>query len=64
MIKLPVLKPAVPKHVFVLLPEGVTYARVSRDEPAGFEETRHFRYPGGALTGATPVLVTGVFYEP
>ncbi len=56
MIKLPFLKPAVPKHVFVLLPEGVTYARVSRDEPAGFEETRHFRYPGGALTGATPVL--------
>jgi len=39
----------------VLLPEGVTYARV-RADPAGFEEARHFRYPGGALTGSAPVV--------
>ena len=54
-ISLPFLKPAVPPHVFCLLPEGVTYARVSRD-PVGFEEARHFRYPGGAVPGASPSL--------
>ncbi len=32
MIRLPFLKPAVPPHVFVLLPEGVTYARVRLEE--------------------------------
>ncbi|MFY9550851.1 MAG: hypothetical protein WAU32_06845 [Thermoanaerobaculia bacterium] len=59
MIKLPFLSPVVPPHVFCLLPEGVTYARVRSDEPAGFEEVRHFRYPGGLLPNAAsgaPVL--------
>ena len=60
MIRLPLLQPVVPPHVFCLLPEGLTYARVSRD-PAGFEEVRHFRYPGGALPpaaggGGVPLL--------
>jgi hypothetical protein len=63
LIKLPFLKPVVPKHVFVLLPEGLTYARVSRDEAASFEETRHFRYPGGTLTGGTPVLTREAIAE-
>ena len=68
MIRLPFLKPAVPPHVFVLLPEGVTYARVRLEEPAGFEETRHFRYPGGALTpgsstSAAPVLTREAIAE-
>jgi hypothetical protein len=51
LIRLPFLKPVVSRHVFCLLPEGVTYARVRRDEPAGFEEARHFRYPAGSLAG-------------
>jgi hypothetical protein len=52
LIRLPFLQPVVPPHVFCLLPEGVTYGRVRRD-PAGFEEARHFRYPGGGLTSAS-----------
>ena len=60
MIKLPFLQSVVPPHVFCLLPDGLTYARVSR-EPAGFEEVRHFRYPGGPLPagagGAPPVTM-------
>lgn len=59
MIKLPFLSPVVPPHVFCLLSEGVTYARVRFEEPPGFEEARHFRYPGGSLSSApsgAPVL--------
>jgi len=59
LIKLPFLAPVVPPHVFCLQPEGVTYARVRFDEPAGFEEARHFRYPGGPLahgSGGAPLL--------
>ncbi len=37
-----------PPHVFCILPDGVTYARVRAGEPAGFEEARHFRYPAGS----------------
>jgi hypothetical protein len=62
-IRLPFLRPVVPPHVFCLLPDGVTYARVRRDEPAGFEEARHFRYPGGALPAATPVLAREAIAE-
>lgn len=52
-MKIPFLKPAGPPHVFCLLAEGVTYARVRREPPA-FEESRHFRYPSGSLgAGAT-----------
>ena len=59
MIRLPFLSPVVPPHVFCLLPEGVTYARVRFDEPGGFEEARHFRYPGGLVNGpgGAPILV-------
>ncbi len=59
MIRLPFLAPVVPPHVFCLLPDGVTYARVRFDEPGGFEEARHFRYPGGPLANApagAPIL--------
>jgi hypothetical protein len=59
LIKLPFLQPVVPPHVFCLLPEGVTYARVRFDDPGGFEEARHFRYPGGPLAqgaGGAPLL--------
>lgn len=51
MIKLPFLSSVVPPHVFCLLDEGVTYARVRADAPAGFEEVRHFRYPSALHTG-------------
>jgi hypothetical protein len=49
-MKLPFLAPVVPPHVFCLLDDGVTYARVRRDSPPGFEEVRHFRYPSGSLS--------------
>jgi Tfp pilus assembly PilM family ATPase len=49
-IEVPFLRPVVPPHVFCLLPEGVTYARVRAGDPAGFEEVRHFRYPAGSTT--------------
>jgi hypothetical protein len=50
-VKIPFLGPVVPPHVFCLLDEGVTYARVRQDEPRGFAEARHFRYPAGSLGG-------------
>jgi hypothetical protein len=50
-MKIPFLAPVVPPHVFCLLDEGVTYARVRTEAPAGFAETRHFRYPQGSLAG-------------
>jgi hypothetical protein len=59
---LPFLQGAVPPHVFCLLPEGVSYARVRRD-PAGFEEARHFRYPDGDRTAASPVLTREAIAE-
>jgi hypothetical protein len=40
----------VPPHVFCLLEEGVTYARVRLGLTPGFEEARHFRYPTGSLS--------------
>ena len=66
MIRIPFLKPVVPPHVFCLLPEGVTYACVRRDDPAGFEEARHFRYPGGAPsagTGGAPLVTREAIAE-
>jgi hypothetical protein len=53
LIRLPFLRPVVPPHVFCLLADGVTYARVRREDPAGFQEARHFRYPGGPPAGGT-----------
>jgi hypothetical protein len=50
-VKLPFLAPVVPPHVFCLLDEGVTYARLRDEKPAGFAEARHFRYPTGSLGG-------------
>ena len=50
-MKIPFLAPVVPPHVFCLLDEGVTYARVRHEAPAGFAEARHFRYPAGSLGG-------------
>ncbi len=50
-MKFPFLGPVVPPHVFCLLDEGVTYARVRQGDPTGFAEARHFRYPAGSLGG-------------
>ena len=43
-----------PPHVFCLLADGVTYARVRRTSRAGFAEARHFRYPGGLARRPRP----------
>jgi hypothetical protein len=50
-MRIPFLAPVVPPHVFCLLDEGVTYARVRQGSPAGFAQARHFRYPAGSLGG-------------
>jgi hypothetical protein len=52
-LKIPFLRSVVPPHVFCLLADGVTYARVRREEPVGFAEARGFAYPANAL-GSSP----------
>jgi hypothetical protein len=52
-VRVPLLRPVVPPHVFCLLADGVTYARVRREEPVGFAEVRSFAYPPNAL-GSSP----------
>jgi len=47
-IRVPFLQSVAAPHVFCLLPEGVTYARIRAGDPAGFEEVRNFRYPAGS----------------
>ncbi len=48
-MKVPFLRPVVPPHAFSLSGEGVTYASVRRERPAGFAEARAFAYPAGSL---------------
>ena len=48
-MKLPFLGPVVPPHVFCLLPEGVTYAQIRREPPAGIAQSRYFSYPAGTV---------------
>ncbi len=56
--KVPFLGSVVSPHVFCLLEEGVTYARVRSDPSPGFDEARHFRYPSGSLgKGASDVVL-------
>ena len=65
-MKLPFVASVVPPHVFCLLEDGVTYARVRSDSPPGFEESRHFRYPTGALhagPGGAPLLTREALAE-
>jgi hypothetical protein len=57
-MRIPFLNPVVPPHVFCLLEEGVTYARVRAGTPSGFEESRHFRYPAGPLAPGSAVRLT------
>ncbi|MEP6992977.1 MAG: hypothetical protein ABI968_00555 [Acidobacteriota bacterium] len=65
-MRLPFLGPVVPPHIFCLLEDGVTYARVRREPVPGFEEVRHFRYPAGSLgkgASETPVLTREAIAE-
>jgi hypothetical protein len=65
-VRIPFLAPVVPPHVFCLLEDGLTYARVRRDAPPGFEEARHFRYPSGSLgkgAGEAPLLTREAIAE-
>lgn len=65
-MRIPFLGPVVPPHVFCLLEDGVTYARVRRDPEPGFEEARHFRYPGtsvGKDAAQTPLLTREAIAE-
>jgi len=52
-MKIPFIRNVVPPHAFCLLADGVTYASVRRESPAGFAQSRHFVYPPGTL-GAGP----------
>src|SRR5262252_10329558 len=56
---IPFLASVVPPHVFCLRAEGVTYASVRRESPAGFAQSRHFAYPPntvGVGAAGTPLL--------
>lgn len=58
-MKIPFLRPVVPPHVFCLLADGVTYASVRREAPAGFAEARAFAYPSNAVgtsSSGTPLF--------
>lgn len=48
-MKIPFLGPVVPPHVFCLLSEGVTYAQIRLEPPAGIAQSRFFAYPAGTV---------------
>jgi len=52
-MRIPLLPPVVPSHVFCLMAESVTWANVRRDPTPGFVESRSFVYPPNSL-GAGP----------
>jgi hypothetical protein len=65
-MKLPFLKPVVPPHVFCVLSDGITYANVRRDPPAGFAQSRHFAYPPNTLgsgSSGTPLFTREAIAE-
>src|SRR5262245_38145902 len=65
-MKLPFLRPVVPPHVFSLSSDGVTYARVRRERPAGFAEARTYTYPAGSLAAGasgTPLVTREALSE-
>jgi hypothetical protein len=53
MMRIPLLPPVVPSHVFCLMAESVTWANVRREPTPGFVESRSFVYPPNSL-GAGP----------
>src|SRR5262252_4198696 len=65
-MKLPFLKPVVPPHVFCLVADGITYASVRRESPAGFVQSRHFAYPPntlGSASSGTPLFTREAIAE-
>ncbi len=65
-MRIPWLRPVVPPHVFCLTAEGVTYARVRREEPVGFAEARPFAYPAGSVgssASGTPLFTREALSE-
>src|SRR6266508_2878486 len=61
-MKLPLVKPVVPPHVFCLMAEGLTYGHVRRAEPPGIAFSQHFPYPAntlGAGASGTPLFSAG-----
>ncbi|HEX9147636.1 MAG TPA: hypothetical protein VF958_00615 [Thermoanaerobaculia bacterium] len=52
-MRIPLLPPVVPSHVFCLMAESVTWANVRREPTPGFVESRSFVYPPNSL-GAGP----------
>jgi hypothetical protein len=61
-MKLPLVKPVVPPHVFCLMAEGLTYGHVRRAEPPGIAFSQHFPYPAntlGAGASGTPLFTAG-----
>ena len=48
-MKIPLLPPVVPPHVFCLMADGVTWANVRRDPVPGFVDSRHSAYPPNTL---------------
>jgi hypothetical protein len=52
-MKIPLLPPVVPPHVFCLLAEGMTWGNVRREPVPGFVDSRHFPYPANTV-GAGP----------
>jgi hypothetical protein len=65
-MKLPFLRPVVPPHVFSLSSDGVTYANVRRERPAGFAEARTYAYPSGSLgagASGTPLFTREALSE-
>jgi hypothetical protein len=58
-MKIPLIKPVVPPHVFSLQADGVTYAHVRRELPPGIAFSQHFLYPPntlGAGSSGTPLF--------
>jgi hypothetical protein len=65
-MKIPLLAPVVPPHVFCLTAEGVTYAQVRRDPAPGFAQVRHTAYPPNALgagASGTPLFTREAIAE-
>lgn len=65
-MRIPFLRPTMPPDVFCLLGEGVSYASIRRESPAGFAQSRAFAYPvnsvGNSASG-TPVFTREALSE-
>lgn len=65
-MKVPLLAPVVPPHVFCLTAEGVTYGHVRREPTPGFSHVRHTAYPPNALgagASGTPLFTREAIAE-